>query len=90
MYVEQLQRRVAELESVIANNKSTAFGENGSGGSARQSSGRIFKGFAMVAASAVTDEVNAVSVRLLITAPIKLPPLESVKRTPTPSPFLPS
>lgn len=44
MSVEQLQLRVAELECVIANTKSTSFGGNGSRGSARQSGERIFKG----------------------------------------------
>jgi len=36
LFVEQLQRRVVELESVIANTKSTSFGGNGSRGNARQ------------------------------------------------------
>ena len=44
MSVEQLQRRVAELESVIANSKTQFSVGNGSRGNTRQPGGRIFKG----------------------------------------------
>jgi hypothetical protein len=42
--MEQLQRRVAELESVVASDKAPTFGNGASRGTTRQSGGRIFRG----------------------------------------------
>jgi hypothetical protein len=44
MSMDQLQRRVAELEGMVASTKAPIFGSSGSRGNTRQSGGRIFRG----------------------------------------------
>jgi len=44
MSMEQLQRRVAELEGMVANTKAPTFDSGGFRGTTRQTGGRIFKG----------------------------------------------
>ncbi len=44
MSMDQLQRRVAELEGMVASTKAPIFGSSGSRGNTRQPCGRIFRG----------------------------------------------